>query len=390
MLLALFHEPEDDVSGGASGCTSYKGSSGTPADYRAMWRNVRERFAARGVTNAVFVMNYMGAPQWDCMVDDLWPGDDLVDWVMWDPYSESTPWSQTVGRFYGFLEASTDAAHHYTSKPWGLGEWGVWRGATQEFTYRFYDDARASISANEFPRLKLYSVFDHGATAPGTARIGYDSRELSDPVEVEHYRALANDPVFGGAANPSVPTPDPDPVTPTTGPSAPFQITASSTATSVTLRWQSAGGGSAAYVIRRDGEIVGASFDDATYEDLDVHPGSTYSYTVEMVDELGNWSPPSPALLVSVPTATDLLPPTAPSGLRATRSAVGVRLSWSTSLDDVGVVSYRIYDGASWVGTTSATTFEVAAMTPGVAHMFSVRAMDSGGNLSGPSNLAAG
>ncbi|MBI5090226.1 MAG: hypothetical protein HZB15_15565, partial [Actinobacteria bacterium] len=194
VLLTLFHEPEDDVSGGADGCSTYKGSAGTPADYRAMWRNVRERFADRGVTNAIFVMNYMGASQWDCMVDDLWPGDDLVDWVMWDPYSESTPWSETIGRFYAFLERSTDADHHYTSKPWGLGEWGVWRGASQQFTYDFYDDARASIAANEFPRLQLYSVFDHGATAPGTARIGYDARDVWDPTEVAHYRALANDP----------------------------------------------------------------------------------------------------------------------------------------------------------------------------------------------------
>jgi chitinase len=160
----------------------------------------------------------------------------------------------------------------------------------------------------------------------------------------------------------------------------------------VTLRWQSAvvGGGFAAYVIRRDGEIVGASFDDATYEDLDVHPGSTYTYTVEMVDELGNWSPPSPGLVVSVPGATDPLPPTAPSGLRATRTADGVRLSWSAGLDEQRPVSYCIYDGARLVGTTSATSFEVVAMTPGVAHIFSVRALDVDGTLSGPSNLAAG
>ena len=97
-----------------------------PRDYRAMWANVEARFAALNVTNVVWVMNYMGYAGWDCMVDDLWPGNSLVDWVFWDPYSEQQPdlLTQTVSNFYNLLTSMSDSTHNYLSKPWGLGEFG--------------------------------------------------------------------------------------------------------------------------------------------------------------------------------------------------------------------------------------------------------------------------
>jgi hypothetical protein len=116
IFLTIFHEPENDVTSGASGCTTYKGSAGTPDQYRAMWRNVRNRFDAIGVTNVVWVMNYMGWQGWNCMVDDLWPGNDLVDWIIWDPYGDDKLNFQTsVAPFYNFLTANSDATHDYLS-----------------------------------------------------------------------------------------------------------------------------------------------------------------------------------------------------------------------------------------------------------------------------------
>ena len=56
-------------------CTSFKGTKpgNTPDGYRAMWRHTRDIFDAAGVTNVVWVMNYMGLENWDCMIRDLWP-----------------------------------------------------------------------------------------------------------------------------------------------------------------------------------------------------------------------------------------------------------------------------------------------------------------------------
>src|SRR5207245_8574149 len=79
VFITIHHEPENDVSGGGSGCSGlvYAGSSGTPYDYRAMWQNVRNRFDNIGATNVVWVMDYMNYPRWACLVNDLYPGYNL-------------------------------------------------------------------------------------------------------------------------------------------------------------------------------------------------------------------------------------------------------------------------------------------------------------------------
>ena len=100
-----------------------------------MWRNVRARFDALGVENVVWVMNYMGYPTWDCVVEDLWPGNDYVDWVMWNPYPRNTSWTLRIGHFYDLLTAKSDAEHDFLSKPWGLGEFG-YQGTNQRWGTR--------------------------------------------------------------------------------------------------------------------------------------------------------------------------------------------------------------------------------------------------------------
>ncbi|MBV9293315.1 MAG: hypothetical protein JO222_12760, partial [Frankiales bacterium] len=193
IFLTIFHEPENDVTSGASGCTTYKGTSGTPADYRAMWRNVHDRFAALGVTNVVWVMNYMGWKSWNCMVDDLWPGNDLVDWIMWDPYGDNNnDFAASVSPFYNFLSANSDADHDYLSKPWGLGEFGTI--ATSPATqHAYYGGIKSALDSGTFPRLKLLSVFDALGTN-GDDRIRYDESGNLDQTEVSQWTAVASDP----------------------------------------------------------------------------------------------------------------------------------------------------------------------------------------------------
>ena len=95
VMVALSHEPENNVSpGGEPNCPSlaYQGTDGTVADYRNMWAYVENRFAADGVTNVVWVMDYMNDPTWQCLVNDLYPGDNLVDWILFNEgYSRVPP-----------------------------------------------------------------------------------------------------------------------------------------------------------------------------------------------------------------------------------------------------------------------------------------------------------
>lgn len=212
VMLSIHGEPERVTTKGSSACPGLHGDTGTPTEYKAMWANVQDRFAALGTTNVVWVMNYLGYSGWDCLFPELWPGNDRVDWITWDPYlGPGMRWDTEVGYFYRALEAKSDATHAYTSKPWGLAEYGSWRGASQSDAYRMYDEARASLEAGRYPRLKLYEIFDT-INSGGDIRVGYDTHGVLDPVEQLRYNAFAHSPAF---TNPTTPPPDPEPEPPT-------------------------------------------------------------------------------------------------------------------------------------------------------------------------------
>jgi len=179
-FLAVHHEPEDEVDPRAA-------SGMTAKDFRAMYRYVVLRLRARGVTNAVTVMNYMGTPHWGSQpwFDDLYPGDDVVDWIAEDPYIIGTDpdWSsgfaQAVDRtqsayprWPGFY---TWATTKHPGKPIMLGEWGVDR--------RLGKTKRAAVFAGipsqiaQFPRLKAL-VYWH---APKRQEVGTTAFTRGEP-----------------------------------------------------------------------------------------------------------------------------------------------------------------------------------------------------------------
>jgi predicted GH43/DUF377 family glycosyl hydrolase len=87
---------------------------------------------------------------------------------------------------------------------------------------------------------------------------------------------------------------------------------------------------------------------------------------------------------VADPTA-----PTAPTGLTATPfSSTRIDLSWSAATDDVGVTGYRVYEGATQVGATVATSFSHASLVANSTHCYTVKARDAAGNLSAASAQA--
>ena len=187
IILSLWHEMENTELSSTGltitgGCKKPTGSVGSAADYRAMYRHVHDVFKAQGVTNVAWGMNYMGYSGWDCAVNALWPGNDVVDWVLWDSYGGASMES-TFARFYNFLEKNTDATHAYTSKPWGLAETGTHEVGTT--AVNFWKGGEAVIGTNwnnnKFPRIKLISVFDTSTNGGegGLLRVGYDNGVLN-------------------------------------------------------------------------------------------------------------------------------------------------------------------------------------------------------------------
>jgi chitodextrinase len=87
--------------------------------------------------------------------------------------------------------------------------------------------------------------------------------------------------------------------------------------------------------------------------------------------------------------ATDAGAPTVPTDVEArTLSASGVELTWTRSADDTGVSGYEIEEKGFVVARTPGRTVTVEGLSPGGEHCYSVFALDTSGNRSGPGGPA--
>ena len=383
VMVALSHEPENNVSpGGDPNCPSlaYKGTDGTVADYRNMWAYVENRFAADGVTNVVWVMDYMNDPTWQCLVNDLYPGDNLVDWILFNAYgSGSSPnFDNVVSSFYNYLTANSDAAHDYLAHPWGIAEWGI-NGYTVAKEEAYYDQAKTALDGNMFPNLKAYVVFDENAEGSATGnscRVGYDDNGTWDPTKASHYYAFADDPRFTNAYY-------------TTPPSVPggLAAVAAASGSEVDLSWNASTDnvGVAGYQVFRDGAPVANVTTGTSYADTGLSDATSYQYTVAAYDAAGNVSAQSPAVTAVTPDTT---PPSVPGGLAAAATSSGseVDLSWNASTDNVGVAGYQVFrDGAPVANVTTGTSYADTGLSDGTSYQYTVAAYDAAGNVSAQS-----
>jgi hypothetical protein len=208
IFLTIWHEPENDVSGGTS-CAVKPGTAGTPAQYRAMWQNVENRFKADGVTNVVWVMNYMGYYKWDCLIPQMWPGNNLVDWVTYDVYSanDSSTVANTIGRLYNLLQSDDSASVNFDSKPWGAAEWGDCKTSDQAHVYQYYQQMKSALDANAYPRLKMYMAYDDNGNNAGMGCLTeYSKAGKYDPTEQSYFNKFANDQIFSASGSSSTPS----------------------------------------------------------------------------------------------------------------------------------------------------------------------------------------
>jgi beta-mannanase len=128
LFLALNHEPENDV-------VARSGSGMQAADFAAMYRHTILRLRADGVTNVVNVLAYMGNELWMAKSwwKDLYPGDDVVDWIGLDSYV-NVEQGYHHGLFADLLDRGpaggpgfyTWATTVHAGKPIMVAEWGAY------------------------------------------------------------------------------------------------------------------------------------------------------------------------------------------------------------------------------------------------------------------------
>lgn len=173
-FLSLNAEMEDEVNENA-------GSGQTAKDYANFYRHVVQVLRANGADNMVTVMNYTGIQKWGekSWFDQLYPGNDVVDWIAQDPYAFGKPpvWltdmegmvnrttnSKTWPGFYNW------AASKYPSKPQMLAEWGVDEdGSYPKYKSDFWKTANEQLQ--DLPKLKALVYWDSMGYTPSGSKL---------------------------------------------------------------------------------------------------------------------------------------------------------------------------------------------------------------------------
>jgi len=194
-FFAVHHEAEDNVK-------EKSGSGYTARDYSAMFRHVVERLRARGVDNLVTVLVHMAyvphtSKSW---FDEMYPGDDVVDWIGFDTYAYSDP-GYGHGDFAELLNRRMEsrpawpgfynwAVTKHSDKPLMVAEWGVWSSKKNpRHKAEFYREVGRQIG--RFPNIRAMVHFDTPHNQEGR-----DSRVDATPEALAAYRRLGRLPVF--------------------------------------------------------------------------------------------------------------------------------------------------------------------------------------------------
>jgi hypothetical protein len=193
LFLTIWHEPENDAGGAGR----------TPADYVAMYRYTVTKLRSLGVTNVVFVMNYMGFFGWADMFDGLYPGDDVVDWIAYDPYGLSG--HNDFGMFLdtkkqGFEGFYTWATNKAPGKPIMLAEWGFNLPETPNAPAIL--DGAVPIMQSRFPAVKAL-VYWHDDL--GNFKVRLDQSSALGQAYTAAYSRFANNAYFNSTSTAAAP-----------------------------------------------------------------------------------------------------------------------------------------------------------------------------------------
>jgi hypothetical protein len=194
-FLVLNHEPENDVVATA-------GSGMTAKDFAAMYRHTIRRLRAAGVTNMVNVLAYMGNEKWMAQPwwADLYPGDDVVDWIGLDSYVSAEPGYYHYGMFADLLDRKPTggglgwydwAAGRHPDKPIMVAEWGVYHRVGKPAD-KAPGYATVLPELAKRPAIKAIVYFDTANDDQGDRDISINSTASS----LAAFQKLAANPLF--------------------------------------------------------------------------------------------------------------------------------------------------------------------------------------------------
>jgi hypothetical protein len=175
-FMAIWHEPEHFVKPTA-------GSGMEATDYRNMVRHVITRLKAQGATKVVFVQIYQGFPKYAATASwwpNLYPGDDVIDWIASDSYNSGKSSGYNSGDFTAMVNRTLYntswngfynwATTQHPGKPLMLGEWGVFYQSSDPSRQGwFFGNVQSLLS--KYPAIKSMNYFNAAALDKGTTRV---------------------------------------------------------------------------------------------------------------------------------------------------------------------------------------------------------------------------
>ncbi len=190
-LLFIFEaEPERNV-----------GRRGGSDDYRAAWRHLVGRFRAQGADNVAFMWtteaySFLPESERGRLVDELYPGDDVIDWIAVDPYNffrdqQEDEWvelADEIGPWYAWARA------RHPDKPLALAEWGSKEDPDDPGRKaRWFRNALRDLRA-DFPHVRAVVYFDERKEeVDGTVN---DWRVDTSESSLGGFIEIAQDPYF--------------------------------------------------------------------------------------------------------------------------------------------------------------------------------------------------
>jgi len=175
----------------------------------------------------------------------------------------------------------------------------------------------------------------------------------------------------------------------TTPPSTPTNlVSALNVGNQVFLHWNAStdNTGVTGYTIMRN-NLVLANTVGTSYVDTMVNPNTTYTYSVLAFDAAGNVSGVSSVVSITTLVSSDLVPPSAPTGLTATSSSpTQINLNWATSTDNIAVTGYMIIRNGMLIANTITPSYADLSVVASTTYTYFVLAFDAAGNVSTKSN----
>ena len=174
--LAALHKPFFVTFDHEADTKAKVAARGTPAQFVAAWRHVREVFRQAGATQAIWTWVVTGFPSNFATAAKLYPGNDAVDWISWDPYdtrgcqngdvgSEPAQTFAEIARpFYDWLATTGARAGISLKKPYMISETGsAYDPKDPQASAAFFASIPAGL--RELPRIRAVTLWDETAGA---------------------------------------------------------------------------------------------------------------------------------------------------------------------------------------------------------------------------------